>query len=845
MKHQGLKRFLTVLCVLALVVSLCPAAFAAGSDYRYTAGKDGLTLTGYTGKAANLTIPAQIDGKPVTEIGDGCFQGMVCLKRVHVPEGIRRIGDYAFECCSALERIYLPDSLLEIGDGAFSGCGRLTLADLQDHVQRIGKGAFLCCDALVSIVLSADLEELGDFAFAGCSSLASAAFGSGNLMTLPDRAFYGCEALTRVRLPESVTSIGKRAFSGCKSLQAFYHGTALKSIGGYAFESCEQMASVDFTAPVIPTGVLSGCGAVNYFAIHEGTKTIESKAFFGAGMTDLNISSTVSDIEPGAFYGSSIASVSLEENDAYQVRDGALLTADGKTFLYWMPEDPYAEEPQTGFTVPEGVEVIESYAFANCPLTTVQLPKSLKEIKAYAFAETEITDMKIPEGVKVDPKAFGDVEAEAEALASTLSADNAVETKSAAGDKSIYREADYKDFRVISNEEFERWSAEYLAYNEKQGNPLSLDLIPYIMRYKGEVIPHFMAMTAVQNHDPEMWANAVNFFGDDFEQMYLMMNHGLFTELGRGKMQDDLILYSGVYDSQLMAAAGTDTVPTREQLIDAIGREFTDPVMISTTPDAAVACGFGDTLFIIYASKEAMEAQGAVNIDAVAHSSENEILMSANARYRVLDVGDMTVTHQDPWEDEPVTEERSYVRVELLAPETPANPFVDVAEGAYYYDPVLWAVKNGITTGVDKTHFSPNGDASRAQIVTFLWRAAGMPEPKKADNPFKDVAKDAYYYKAVLWALENGITTGIDKTHFAPGKVCTRGEFVTFLYRANGSEKVSAKNPFTDVSKGSFYYDAVLWALEKGITKGTDATHFSPMNRCTRGETVTFLYRAK
>lgn len=843
MKHRGLKRLVVILSVLALVLGCCSAAFAAGSDFRYTAGKDGLTLTGYTGNAGNLTIPAEIDGKPVIEIGDGCFQGMVCLKRVHVPEGVKRIGDYAFECCSALERIYLPDSLKEIGDGAFSGCGHLTLVDLQDDVQRIGRGAFLCCDALVSIVLPTALEELGDFAFAGCSSLASASFGSGNLKAVPDRAFYGCEAMTRIRLPESVTSIGKRAFSGCKSLRAFYHGTPLNSIGGYAFESCEQMTSVDFTAPVIPTGVLYGCGAVNYFALHEGVKTIEPNAFFGAGMADLTISSTVTEIAPGAFYSSGITAITLDENEAYQLKDGALLTADGKTLLYWTPEDPYAEEPQTSFTVPDGVEVIESYAFAACPLTTVQLPASLKEIKAYAFVETEITDMQIPAGVKVDPRAFGDAEEDAEPLASALAANDAVETHSAAGDKSIYKEADYKDFRAISNEEFDSWSEDYLAYNEKQGNPLTLDLIPYIMRYKGEVIPHFMAMTAVQNHDPEMWANAVNFFGDDFEQMYLMMNHGLFTELHRGRMQDHLVLYSGVYDSQLMAAAGTDAVPTREQLIDAIGREFTDPVMISTTTDPAIACGFGDTLFIIYASREAMEAQGAVNIDAAAHSNEKEILMSANARYRVLDVGDMTVTHQDPWDDAPITETRSYIRVELLAPETPANPFVDVAEGAYYYDPVLWAVKQGVTNGVDETHFAPGGSASRAQIVTFLWRAAGMPEPKSAGNPFQDVSRDAYFCKAVLWALENGITTGIDKTHFAPGKLCTRGEFVTFLHRANGGGKAEGKNPFTDVAKGSFYYDAVLWALENGITKGTDDTHFSPMNRCTRGDAVTFLYR--
>ncbi len=845
MRRSYLKTCITLLSILALLLGCCAGAFAAGTEFRYTAGKDGLTLTAYTGSEANLTIPAEIDGKPVTAIGDECFQGMVCLKRVHVPEGVTRIGDYAFEACSALQRIYFPASLTEIGDGAFSGCGHLTLADLQDDVVRIGAGAFLCCDELVSVELPAALQELGDFAFAGCSSLARATFAGNELTAIPDRAFYGCEALTRIVLPESVTSIGKRAFSGCKSLQSFYHGTALKRLGSYAFEGCESLGTASFIAPVLQTGVLAGCSSLTYLSLPDGVKTIEPFAFSGSGISNLTLSKTVKDIAPGAFYGARITEVDAEASKTYTVKNGALLTADGKTLLHWMPEDPYAEEPQTACTVPKGVETIESYAFATCPLTSIQLPDSLKEIKAYAFAETNVEDMAIPEGVNVDPKAFGDPEASAQTLAAGDGAvSGTVTTKSAAGDKSIYRAKDYKDYVEIANEDFDAWSEDYLAYNEKNGNPLSEDLIPYIMRYKGEVIPHFMPMTAVQNHDPDMWAEAVNFFGDDFEQMYLMMNHGLFTELGRGKMQDSLVLYSGVYDSQLKAAAGTDTVPTQQQLIDAIGSEFTDPVMISTTPDAAVACGFGDTLFIIYASREAMEAQGAVCIDAVAHTSENEILMSANAHYRVLDVGTMTVTHQDPWEEAPVTEKRNYVRVELLAPEQPANPFADVTEGQYYYDPVLWAVKEGITSGVDDTHFEPGGDATRAQIVTFLWRAAGMPEPKAAENPFADVSDNAYYAKAVLWAAENGITVGVDKTHFAPGQVCSRSEFVTFLYRYQGSPKVSGKNPFADVSKESFYYDAVLWASETGVTKGTDATHFSPAQRCTRGETVTFLYRA-
>ena len=850
MNHRGWRTVVTLLSVFALLLS-CGVTGAATTtaDFQYTAGADGLTLTAYTGTAANLTIPAEIDGKPVVAIGDGCFQGMLCIRRVHVPEGVRRIGDYAFEACSALQRIYLPDSLVEIGAGAFSGCGHLTLVDLQDGVERIGKGAFLCCDALVSLELSAALHELGDFAFAGCAGLASVTFGGDALTAIPDRAFYGCEALTRISIPKSVTSIGKRAFSGCASLRYFYHGEQLESLGAYAFENCEQLSSVTVLAPVIREGTFYSCISLSFVNLDAGVERIEPSAFHNCGATELSLGETVTDIAPGAFYGGNFTAVSVAEgNPAYVTADGALFTADGKTLLFWAPADPYAEVPQTDYTVPDGVETIASYAFASCPLTHIDLPDSLKEICAYAFANTDVQDMTIPEGVDVDPNAFrapeDTEEIGAEPFAAAAANGAVVTTESVAGDKSLYREEDYQDYRTVANEDFDAWCEGYLAYNEAQGNPIREDLIPYIMRYKGEVVPHFMAMTAVQNHDPEMWASAVNAFGDDFEQMYLMMNHGLFTELHRGRMQDSLVLYSGVYDSQLMAAAGTDTVPTQAQLVDAIGNTFTDPVMISTTTDPAVACGFGDTLFIIYASREAMEYQGAVCMDAVAHTSEQETLMSANARYRVLDVGEMTVTHQEPWDDAPVTEQRHYVRVELLAPEQPVNPFEDVAEGKYYYDAVLWAVQNDITNGVDDTHFAPSSDATRAQMVTFLWRAAGMPEPETKSNPFVDVPDDAYYAKAVLWASEAGITNGTDATHFSPKKVCTRGEFVTFLYRFRESPKSEADNPFVDVKSGNYYYDAVRWASETGITNGTDATHFSPAKSCTRGETVTLLYRA-
>ena len=170
------------------------------------------------------------------------------------------------------------------------------------------------------------------------------------------------------------------------------------------------------------------------------------------------------------------------------------------------------------------------------------------------------------------------------------------------------------------------------------------------------------------------------------------------------------------------------------------------------------------------------------------------------------------------------------------------NPFVDVKNSDYFYDAVLWAVKEGVTSGTTDTTFSPNESCTRGQTVTFLWRAAGSPEPTTDVNPFTDVKTGDYFYKAVLWAYENGITQGTSDKEFSPSVPVTRGQTVTFLHRLTG-DKANGKNPFTDVKTSDYYYNSVLWAYENGITSGTTDTTFSPNDDCLRGQIVTFLYR--
>ena len=173
------------------------------------------------------------------------------------------------------------------------------------------------------------------------------------------------------------------------------------------------------------------------------------------------------------------------------------------------------------------------------------------------------------------------------------------------------------------------------------------------------------------------------------------------------------------------------------------------------------------------------------------------------------------------------------------------SSFVDVPSGSYYEDAVDWAVANGITTGTDAAHFSPDGICTRAQAVTFLWRAAGRPAPESRTMPFTDVPADSYYYDAVLWAVENGITKGTSSTTFSPNDTCTRAQIVTFLWRSEQSPAAGSSNPFTDISADAYYADAVLWAVKEAITTGTTRTTFSPDAECTRAQIVTFLWRCK
>jgi len=569
-------------------------------------GDGTVKLTAYTGSSESVVLPAEINGKKITEIGESCFAGSLTLKEIEISEGVEKIDDYAFECCSYLHKVYLPKSLKSIGNGAFSGCVDLSLVDTDEGLTTIGDGAFLFCQKLVTIELPASTEAIGEYAFAYCTSLASVNLYNTSVTKISDRTFIHCTALTSVMLPDSITSIGKRAFSNCEGIKEMYSSHSLKELGAYAYENCYEITSAYIPCEVLETGVFSGCGQLTQIILGSDVKKISKDAYAGTAVDMITIPASVTEIEENDNSDEQITQIELEEGSSFVLVNGDLYSADKSTLLI--------------------------------DVTPLQSKKEGEEENQ--GSEEENTS-----------------ETEGGSATSTDAAYPSL-------DEVIKKNSEYSNYSVITNEDFAAFSEEYVAYNSEVVAPDTVHN-NYITLYKGEVQPHFLGMVSVINHDEGMIETAKTAFGDDYEKMYLMMNHGLKTEIDRFKMPKDVILFTGVFDSQLRAITGTDTDPTQEELKACIGKEFTDPIMTSTTTDPKVAVNFGSTMFIIYASADSLNRLGSVCMDAYMGTNEDEILLNGNVKYKVIDVGTTTVETENEYGEKTSVVEK-YVTLELV-----------------------------------------------------------------------------------------------------------------------------------------------------------------------------------
>ena len=469
---------------------------------------------------------------------------------------------------------------------------------------------------------------------------------------------------------KTVTAVGESCFAGNTCIQKIVLPDTITEIGDYAFECCSNLAEIVLSDSLrsIGEGVFSACRKINAVQLPENLEVIKKGAFlYCQSIQSIELPETVRKLGNFAFSNcSSLTSVTFRGGNVRELPDRLF----------------YSCKKLTEINIPYTLDSIGKRTFSQCQsLTSISVPGLLDSVGDYAFESCSSLTKVLINALSVSETAYaGCYQLPEEMLPKPMTAafmdqsdtgrGSGEITRSdtagpAAGVGSLFDEDKFSGYQIITNDEFPQWSRKYLDFCNENGIPTSRDELFYTMLYKGEVIPHFMGMTSAENHDPAMSKEAASAFGDDYEETYLMMNHGLYTELKRGRMCDDLVLYSGVYDSQLMAAAGTSQAPTLDQLKDCIGNTFTDPIMISTTTDIGVACGFSDTLFIIYASKESMDRLGAVSIDSIIGTNEKEILMAKNATYRILEVGTMAVKTTDSYNNE--TEiNRNYIKVELL-----------------------------------------------------------------------------------------------------------------------------------------------------------------------------------
>lgn len=481
------------------------------------------------------------------------------------------------------------------------------------------------------------------------------------------------------------------------------------------------------------------CKALKRVTLGSGLRVIGERAFSGCtGLEELILPEHLKTVERGAFYNCSGIKV-LE-------LPGSLTEVGSSAFSGW--------KAMESLTIPGTMTTIGSNVFTNCGIKTLVLSEGVEQVDYDAFSDcTELTTVELPATLQtVDYYAFNGCDAITD----------------------VYYNGTKADWEQVECEswELERWGVNfhYLACQHENA-------------------------TVYNGYEPSC---------------------------------DEPGLRDGLYCNDCGLWIPQEEIP-------ALGHEFGEWYICGDATPCQTAeyqrdcgrCGYSETksepaqhqLETVYVEPDCTHSGGLMEICTIC-GTVGQILEEAPALGHDFQSGRCS-------------------RCGIMA-----ESFVDVKPTDYFYEPVSWAVACGITAGTGGGRFSPEDSCTRAQVVTFLWRAMGKPEPMGTENPFSDVAEDAYYYDAVLWAVEVGITAGTGGGKFSPDQPCTRAQVVTFLWRT--WEEIMpeyTENPFSDVSESEYFYIPVLWAVEWGITSGTGGGKFSPEDSCTRAQVVTFLYR--
>ena len=685
--------------------------------------------------------------------------------------------------------LVIPDTVsgktvVGIADGAFRENWSIESLTLPDTLQEIGADAFSRCGNLARIHFGSGLKTIGARAFEYCTHLQELELPEG-LETMGEYVFDSCENLESVVLPTTLRVIPQGAFHICWRLRTLNVPEGVETIGKDAFYECEGMTALTLPTSLrtICTGAFAACVRLTEVTIPEGVETIEQQAFMSCtALTRIHLPATLKTL--GGVYA----------GDAFERSD--VLGCDHLTAVTVTAGSPYFSAYDGLLYNADGTELV----FCPRGLPTAAVREGTQRIGDYAFFYCRsLKSVTLPSTLKtIGQNAMGICE-------------RLTSLRLPEGVEHIDRSAFASDAALVSVR------------------------LPSTLKTVG---PHAFLGTGLQKLELPAGVQSLG-------EQALAYNTALTsvtirsgaTDLGAALFLNtpDVTVWTDSTSAPIYAYAKANGIPVR--LLSSggsggsggsgsvsAGHDVTVPAAangsVSVSPKSAAK---GDTVTVTVTPDKGYTLGSLTVTD------------DSGNRLSVTDKGNGKYTFTMPDGD---------VRISAsFRAASGSTGFADVAADAWYAEAVAWAAEKGVTAGTADGVFSPDGVCTRAQVVTFLWRANGCPAPSGSGRSFADVPAGAWYAEAVAWAVEQGITEGVSANRFAPNAAVTRAQTVTFLWRAAGKPTAS-RGSFADVPAGTWYAGAVAWAAEQGVTSGMTADTFAPDASCTRAQIVTFLYRA-
>ena len=653
---------------------------------------------------------------------------------------------YYSSSCKPLEHVVVGEGVTSIGYNAFESLDLKTI-QLPSTVKKIKYHAFQYTRIdMAAITLPSGLTEIESEAFAG-AKLKTLHLSSAT-KTIGEKAFYDT-VIESINL-EAVETIGQYAFYNCRQLKGPLNLSSLKSMGNWAFERCASLTSVTFGTEL---------------------NTIPQGAFENSGITRLTLPGNIKTIGENAFHDAPIQYLS--------VYDGLQSIGDYAFNL---------ELQQDELVLPSTLQTIGQGGLADRNGKPVYLNEGLTKLGQYGITN---------QGVLTVPS-----------------------TMYRMGIRS-------NETLIVLGKPFKTWMVNYDP-NLKWGSDVTIYTF-YPREQWGEP----------QTYGEEEFKYA-DFRLMEPEVIEIYVGQKIVLEDNAGV---DELLYEK--HAKLENGELTGTKPGTNVLIRTKG-DVTKNYLIKVLP-LPESCQSGNHVWVLESSSEptCTEDGRTVLSCAVCKNTKEEITPALGHAWTFAEV--LSEGTEGGFHGSIGRYNCSRCNETKEARLCAGEVFTDMpAEGNWAHAPIDWAYFNGITAGKSPTTFNPKDTVTRAEAMTFLWKTLGSPEPGTTENPFEDVKEGKYYYKPVLWAVENGVTTGTSETTFSPKQNCTRAQILTFLWIAAGKpEPETEENPFTDVQETKYYYKAVLWGVENHITSGVAPDEFGPNQTCTRAQIVAFLYLAK